>query len=296
MRTRDCLLALAIFSALLALSACDCVSAEDGEIKAEAALPLLPFDLPLFPTDLKMDGLVDSIQEEVSGAGFLSDSFIGDFLDDVEEGLEEASLEILQPGTLSTPVNDQITDTFQEWVEVTRVGVNFSVANDTDAWVAVPIEFKLYLGDGELVDAWDDAATIPFAEADNQDGSFIVKPGEQIDLTIDNVPALVDALNSAATFGIGYKAIYRMADFGNGADLWAFLDKFGLCLLGLFTGYDVGDCPGVEEMLGWHLTIKKFELEIEAKSDLDIPEIPGCEDFAKEYDLDLLGEACPVEE
>jgi hypothetical protein len=272
---------------------CDNLGVSNGNIVGKATLPLLPIDLPIYPTDVTLDGLVGSVKDNLGLAGsLLSNNYIQGFLDEVEAKLKKASIEILQPGTLSGAVGDQVAETFQTYVQVTRVGVN--IANDTNEWVSVPVEFKLYLGDGDLVDAWSEDAVIPFADPQVNDGQFIVKPGESIDLSIDNVQQLVDTLNNSKKFGIGYKALYRMADFENGADVVAFLEKFGVCLVEGLIADDTSQCPSVEQMIGWHLTVKKFELVIEAQSDLHIPEIPGCTQFAQEYKLDLLKQACPT--
>lgn len=274
----------------------DGVSFDDG-IQGQVTLPLLPIDLPIYPTDVTLDGLVDYVEDELDdlGMGWLFDNDdILDFMDDVEKKLRDASLEILQPGVLSVAIDNQITETIRDYVTVTRVGVNFSFANDTDKWVDVPVEFQLFLGDGALAEDWDAAVMIPFVDPRvDADGNFIVAPGETIDLSIENVPHLVDALNESASIGIGYKAIYRMADVNNDADPIEAMQEFGLCLVeGLIAG-TTKNCPDVEELLGWHLTMKQFELVIEAEADLEIPEIPGCDEFAEEYDLDLLADACP---
>lgn len=277
----------------------DGVTVEDGEIKGQATLPLLPIDIPIFPTDVTLDGLVDSVQSELDDQDIPdwlqpSEGAIQDFFDDVEKKLRNASIEILQPGVLSVAVDEQIADSVRDYVKVTQVGVNFKVSNDTDVWVSVPVEFQLFLGDGEKAEAWDASAMIPFADPRvDEDGQFIVKPGETIDLSIKNVPNLVDAINNSYSIGIGYKALYRMADFDNGANWKEILDKFGLCLIeGLLTG-STSQCPSVEELLQWHLTVKKFELVIKAESDFNIPEIPGCTEFADEFNLDYLKDACP---
>ncbi|MDP8257481.1 MAG: hypothetical protein P9M14_17180 [Candidatus Alcyoniella australis] len=218
---------------------------------------------------------------------------VEDFFDDVEQRLRAASLEILQPGVLSVAVDNRVTDVLRDYIEVTRVGVNFAFTNQTDVWVSVPVEFKLYLGDGELAEAWDESVSIPFADERVDDGQFIVAPGESIELSIDNVPHLVDALNNSSTIGIGYKGLYRMADFSNGANLKEIVNEFGLCLVQGLIANDTSNCPGIEEMINWHLRLERFDLVIEAQSDFDVPDLPGCDEFADEYGLDLLGDACP---
>jgi len=274
----------------------DNISVNDGNVSGQATLPLLPIDLPIYPTDVTLDGLADSVKQglEDIGMGWMFDNdSVQSFFDDVEKRLRNASIEILQPGVLSVAIDNQITDTIRDYVQVTKVGVNFGFSNDTDEWVSVPVEFKLYLGDGKLAEAWDESVTIPFQDERVHDGQFIVKPGEKIELSIDNVPHLVDALNNSTSIGVGYKALYRMADFDNGASLTEIMDKFGLCLIQGFISNDTSQCPSVNELIGWHLTLTKFELVISAESKLDIPEIPGCKDFANQYNLDLLKNACP---
>jgi len=276
----------------------DGVSYDDGALTAKVTLPLLPIDLPILPTDVTLDGLVESVEEAIEDYfGPLlvpSEGYIADFLEKVEKKLAEASLEILQFGVLSASIDSTITDVIRAGVEVTAVGVNFAFENTTNEWVDVPVEFQLFLGDGELAEAWDESVMIPFADPRvDEDGNFIVEPGETIDLSIENVPHLVEALNESDSIGIGYKALYRMADVENGADPIEAIEEFGVCLLsGLIAGSTKG-CPDVEELLQWHLTLTKFELVITAKAELEIPEIPGCDEFAENYNLDLLAEACP---
>jgi hypothetical protein len=276
----------------------DGLTIEDGQLKGQATLPLLPIDLPIFPTDVTLDGLQDTIEDELDDLlGWLNiydNDDIEDFFEDVEKQVREASLEILQPGVLSVQVDNMVTETVRDYMEVTQVGVNFSFSNDTDKWVSVPVEFQLYLGDGALAEDWDASVMIPFVDPRvDENGIFVVAPGETIDLSIENVPHLVDALNESASIGIGYKALYRMADFNNGVDEKEVIEEFGLCLVeGLVAG-STSSCPSVSELLGWHLTLSKFELVISAESEITLPDIPGCSEVADFLNLDLLKEACP---
>lgn len=295
------MITMVIFIGALALSFLSCDDGGGGGgngLSATVTLPLLPIDLPILPTDVTLDGMVESIEEAIEDAlgswAVPSEGAISDFIEEVEEKLAEASLEILQFGVLSASIDSIITDVIRAGVKVTEVGVNFEFENTTDTWVDVPVEFQLYLGDGELAEAWDESVMIPFADPRvDEDGKFIVAPGETIDLSVENVPHLVDALNNSDSIGIGYKALYRLADMENGADPIEAIKEFGVCLIsGLIAGNTSG-CPDVEELLQWHLTLKKFELVITAEANLEIPEIPGCDEFASEYNLDLLQEACP---
>ncbi|MCZ7582427.1 MAG: hypothetical protein M5R36_03325 [Deltaproteobacteria bacterium] len=190
-------------------------------------------------------------------------------------------------------MQDQIADTFNEFVEVTRVGVNFEIENETESYVAVPTEFKLFLGEGEAAEDWDDSVTIPFEDDRVENGQFIVEPGENIALSIENVDHLVTALNDLTSIGVGYQSPYRMADTGHGADIPGAIQEFGLCILEVLATNSFSSCPEPSELLGWHLTLKKFELVIEAEADLEIPEIPECSEFAETVGLDLLEDACP---
>lgn len=279
--------------------ACDDVDLKDGDLSGTATLPLLPFDLPIFPTDVTLDGLASGITNMINEynpfpVGDVSEDDVQDVLDTLGVDLAEMSAEILQPGVLSVAVDDQIADTFQTFVSVTNVGVNFTFANDTDVWVPSPVEFQLFMGDGDKAEAWDEDVMIPFADPRvDEDGKFIVEPGEEIELSIDNVPHLVEALNNSNKFGIGYKAIYRPGDEANGADIDIFIEKFGFCIASQAFGVDLGECPDISDLIKWHLTLKKFELVISAETDFNIPEIPGCEEFADEYDLPTLKDACP---
>ncbi|MDP8224779.1 MAG: hypothetical protein P9L99_15580 [Candidatus Lernaella stagnicola] len=289
------------FAIVISCGAGDGVSLEDGEIKGQATIPLLPIDLPIFPTEVNLSGLVGYVEDALDDLGvpdllqaILDEDDIRDVLDVVENKLEGASLKILDPGVLSFSIDSTITDIVRDYVVVTEVGVTFGFRNQTDVYVDVPVEFQLFLGDGKLAKAWDGAVMIPFVdERVDEDGKFIVSPGEEIELEIPNVPHLVEALNESMSIGIGYKAKYRMADVGNGADPVEAVTEFGLCIAeGLISG-STENCPDIEELLNWHLALTKFELRVKAESDLDIPEIPGCEEFADEFGLDDLKKACP---
>jgi hypothetical protein len=316
MKTRSLLVVAAGLLALLFFLSCgegDGCSVKNGELSGQATLPLVPIDLPMYPTDITLDGVAESAQSAIED--YLSDfpfipfdatmNLVNSALGYVASLIKDASVEILQPGVLSVSVDNQITQTIRDYVKVKRVGVNFEVANDTDKYISAPVEYQLFLGDGALAEKWDPSAMIPFADPRvDEDGKFVVEPGETISLKIDNVPELVDALNNATTIGVGYKSIYRMADLDNGADVPAFIDKFLLCIISKLPGISdfldllgIGDgsCPSAEDLIGWHLTVKKFELVIKAESNLDIPPIPGCKEFADEQSLDLLAEACPEE-
>jgi hypothetical protein len=159
----------------------------------------------------------------------------------------------------------------------------------------MPVQFELYLGDGELVKNWDPSVMILFDDTAHRqsDNSFIFKPGEDVTLTLDSVPQLVDALNNSTSIGVAYKAIYRIADVENGADVEGFLDKFLLCIVDEATGLTLGSCPSLSELVGWHFTFKQFNLTIAASANLTIPPIPGCAAFAQQYNLPNLAGACP---
>lgn len=282
-------------SAAVMATGCEDVSVEDG-LSGTGNLPLVPFDLPVFPTDITMEGLeseLEDLVDEYDVFGFFDEDDIADAEEWLAEQMEEASLEILQPGVLSVSADNKIAESIRDVVTVTNVGVRFEVTNNTDAWVAVPIEFQLFLGDGEAAEAWDESVLIPFADPRvDEDGKFIIEPGESLDLEIDSVPHLVTALNESDSIGIGYKAIYRVADADNGADIPGVINKFGLCIAGKVVGLDIGDCPGIDELIDWHLTVNKFELSISAEADFEIPDLEDCSEFADEFGLDNLKEAC----
>lgn len=288
---------LLLLAALLAFAAaCDDVDVSEDGIGATGTLPLVPFNLPFYPSDVTLDGLDSSLEDLADdyGVGWLFDNdSVAGAMEDVEDELRDASLEILQPGVLSVSADNQIAESIRGVVEVTKVGVNFEVSNDTEEMAAVPVEFQIFMGDGELAEAWDESVMIPFSDPRvDEDGKFIVEPGESIELSIDNVPHLVDALNESESFGVGYKSIYRVGDAEHGADLGAVIDVFGLCILSQFIGVIDGDCPSLEELVAWHLTVKKFELVISAEADWEIPSIEECSEFADEFGLDYLAEAC----
>jgi hypothetical protein len=273
---------------------------EDG---ATVTVPLLPVGLPLLPTDVTLDGLVSYVEDFVDDNnldffGLLDNDDIRDFLDDVEDRLRKASLEALQPGVLSGGVNNSFLSLVSDFVKITNVGMTFAFRNETDAWVDVPVEFQLFAGNGDLAEAWDESVMIPFVdERVDEDGQFIVKPGESIELTVESIPQLADALNAAladgAPLGIGYKALYRMADVENDADPVEAIKEFGPCLIsGLLSGSTSG-CPDIEELLGWHLTIEKFEVHLTVDADFDLGDLPSCDEFTSSLGLDDLNEACP---
>ena len=297
--------ALCLISTLIAI-ACESLEAEteDGDlvIKAETSpIPLLPTDLPIYPTDLTLEGMAESVMDELEDWGvpswLIDEDDVEDAVDELEDMLKEASLEILQPGVLSVSVENRVTEIIRQNVEVTEVGVNFTISNETDKFIPAPTEFILFLGDGELAEKWDESVSIPFADERVEDGQFVIKPGEEIELSIENVDHLVEMLNEAKTVGIGYKNLYRLADTKNGADLEALVDEFGWCVAylsgyGEYVGADKSDCPKPEDLVGWHLTVKKLEFIITAESRIELPDIPSCSDFADEAGLDILGEAC----
>jgi hypothetical protein len=292
------LTALALLTGGLIITSCgdgDGIDFEDG-LSGQVTIPLLPFDLPIFPTDVTLDGLVDTVMDFLDDElGFLftgDEDDIEDLLEDIEERLRDASLEILNPGVLSVAIDNKITDAITDLVKVTRVGVNFEIGNETDDFVSVPTEFKLYLGEASLAETWSESATIPFADDRVDNGQFVLEPGDTIDLSIENVPHLVDALNNLSAIGLGYKSLYRAADTSNGADSIGMLKEFGLCLLGAYAG-SFSQCPSPSELLGWKTSIKKFELVIEAEADFDIPDLEDCSEFADQFGLDLLADACP---
>ncbi|MDP8257482.1 MAG: hypothetical protein P9M14_17185 [Candidatus Alcyoniella australis] len=66
-------LVAAILSLLVILScgAGDGCSAEDGNLKVRVTLPLLPIDLPIFPTDVTLEGLEDWVGDELDDLGWV---------------------------------------------------------------------------------------------------------------------------------------------------------------------------------------------------------------------------------
>ncbi|MCB1152009.1 MAG: hypothetical protein H6684_00680 [Deltaproteobacteria bacterium] len=315
MRTDKHLLPLAILvvaaTATLLFGAISCgdsdsLDFEDGKLKAGVTIPLLPIDLPILPTDVTLAGAADSITKEAEDrfGVDISSTKMEEVSEDVEDDLRDASLEVLQPGVLSVAVNDRISEIIRGVVSVTRVGVNFGFKNNTDTYVATPVQFKLFLGDGEEAEAFDEAVSIPFADPQvDEDGQFVVPPGEEIELSIENVPHLVSAINDSATIGVGYQSIYKVADTEEGADIEALVTEFGCCLAKAATSGIVGGivdalcsadtCPGADELLNWNLALTKFEIEVEAESDLDVPDLEDCADFASSLGLDEVADACP---
>jgi len=291
-----------ILAALLLMFACgegDGVNFDPstGALTGQATLPLLPLSLPVFPTEVNLDGLTDSFMDFVGDYdpfGLVSSGDVDEALSQVEKKLEQASLQILQPGVLSISIDNVITDAIRDNVKVTGVKVNFKFTNKTDVWVDVPVEFQLFLGDGDKAKQWDPSVMIPFVDDRvNPDGTFIVKPGETVEMSTDNIQQLVDALNNSDSIGVGYKAKYRMADVANGARIDKVVSHFGLCVVALILGIgDTSSCPSIEELLNWHLSFDKFELVINAESDIDIPDIPMCSEFADNFGLDDLKQAC----
>lgn len=266
---------------------------------ASVEVPIVPISLPVYPTDISAEGLADSLSGEMDRLeipSYLqpSKSTIQGGARDLEDKLKDASVEILQPGVLSISVKNQVTDLIRQGIEVTKVGVKIEVANDTPIMAACPVEFKIYLGDAAKAEKWDESVSIQFVDDKVTDGVFVVEPGKTVALEIDDVPHIADALNNSAAIGIGYKAIYRMADSAAGADVQKEAEVFGECILALcdvpFTS--TGSCPSASQLVGWHLTLKKFALVISAKAKFDVPKIPSCKEFAEAQKLDLLGKEC----
>jgi hypothetical protein len=288
----------ALTCALFALGSCDWLREVEDGVTAE--VPVVPVDLPIYPTDISLEGFAASIAVELDDWGIPdwaqpSQSTIQDGVDSLEGKLKDASIEILQPGVLSVSVKNQVTDLIRQGIEVTKVGVKLKISNDTKEMAACPAEFKIYLGEASKAEKWDESVSIEFADPKVSDGAFIVKPGETVSLELDDVPHIADALNNAASIGIGYKAIYRMTDTKNGADVSKEAEVFGKCVLALsgVPGFDTDSCPSASELVGWHLTVHSLAFVITAKARFDVPDIASCTEFADSQDLALLGKACP---
>ena len=264
---------------------------QDGKL----VIPLLPIDLPIFPTDVTLDGLTDSVTDAIDdyGMSWLIDTKeVQDFIAQIEKRVRKASLEILQPGVLSIAVDNKITNTLRDIVNITSVGINLEIANDTNDYVAVPSEFKLYVGDSAAAEDFSDSVSIKFVADDVDNGQFILAPGESRDLSVDNIPHLVDALNNASSIGMGYKSLYRTADTSNGADLPDMWKEFGMCIVnGLISG-STSSCPDAKDLIGWHLTVKKLELVFDGEAVFDPEKLLSCDGFAAQFDLPLLSDAC----
>jgi len=270
----------------------------NGHLTGGVTLPLLPLSLPVYPTDISMDGMVPSVETAASSIPLVGDLLTSGLAQEgltyVENLVDKASLQILQPGPLTAQIQSQITQTIRNNVKVTNVGVTLELSNDTAGYIAVPVQFELYLGDGNLVKNWDPSVMILFDDTAHRqsDNSFIFKPGESVTLTLSSVPQLVEALNNSTSIGLAYKAIYRVADADNGADISGFLDKFLLCIVDEALDLSLGSCPNISQLLGWHFTFKQFYLTIDAESSLSIPPIPGCKAFANSNNLPNLANAC----
>lgn len=288
--------AIVLFVILLFLPLLSCDRLIDS---GTVEVPIVPISLPIYPTDISAEGLADSVAGEMDGLeipSYLqpSKSKIQGGTRDLEDKLKDASVEILQPGVLSISVKSQVTDLIRQGIEVTRVGVKIEIANDTPIMAACPVEFKIYLGDAAKAEAWDESVSIQFADEKVKDGVFVVEPGRTVALEINDVPHIADALNNAAAIGVGYKAIYRMADADAGADVQKEAGVFGECVLALcgVPLLSTDSCPSASQLIGWHLTLKKFALVISAKAKFDVPKIPTCKEFADAQKLDLLGKEC----
>ncbi|MBI5528707.1 MAG: hypothetical protein HY897_20445 [Deltaproteobacteria bacterium] len=288
----------ALAGIVFALGSCDFMREVEEGVTAE--VPVVPVDLPIYPTDISLQGFAESIASELDDWGVPewlkpSESTIQSGVDSLEDKLKAASVEILQPGVLSVSVKNQVTDLIRQGIEFTKVGVKLEISNDTKEMAACPAEFKIYLGEASLAESWDESVSIEFADPKVSDGAFIVKPGETVSLSIDDVPHIAAALNNAASIGIGYKAIYRMTDTKNGADVGAETDVFGKCVLALSTdlGFSTDSCPSASELVGWHLTVHSLSFVITAKARFDVPDMASCKEFADSQDLGLLGGACP---
>ena len=210
--------------ALATLSGVACENLQNG-LKGSAKVPLLPLSLPIFPTNLTLSGLtsslkarVDSLVPSVSVLGFsaslsslLDTSILNSATSTLEGQLKSASLQILQPGTLSATVEGQLTDFLRNAITVSKVGINMQLQNNTQEFVKTPSQYKLFLGDGEKLkgDNFDESTSVPFEESptsvtgtettttstastttSENKGEFIVKPGDTLDVSLENVPRI----------------------------------------------------------------------------------------------------------
>ncbi len=288
---------------------------EDNKVtvETEATVPILPLDLPVYPTEVTLDGLTPSIKKWLEGknvpASIIPDKLLDEGISKLGKTLEEATSEILQPGALSGAFNNQIKSF--EKVEVSKVGVRIVLSNSTKAMAATPTVFKLFLGEGSKTESFDETVLIPFKNEDPEITDIIIKPdGEKQTLVVDDVPHLKKLLNEflkggkEVSFGVGYQAVYRMADIENGADVEKESQVFGKCVAALagvpsipfVIDFDKEkDCPSLSELLKWHFTIHKLEFDIKVKAEVfEVPKIPNCEEYSKQEGLDMLKEACDL--
>ncbi|MCG3175023.1 MAG: hypothetical protein GMKNLPBB_03357 [Myxococcota bacterium] len=283
---------------------------EDGGVTAPAVettftIPLLPVDLPIYPTDLTASGLADSVAGQLGALGVpaIAQGAVRPLLDSgvsaLESKLKQASLEILQPGVLSADVGGRFAALAREQVQITRVVMTMVLANETKELVSTPTEFRLYAGEAKLAEAWDESTAIGFValRPGGASGAMVIAPGELVTVTAGDIPHLTKALNGASSLGVGYKNLYRVVDTGNGADAVGAAKVFGPCVLALSNvpGFDAAkDCPPPDRLAAWKLTMKKFEVAITAKKSIELPPVPSCREFAAKYKLDVLAKACPA--
>lgn len=209
---------------------------EDGSktvsVISSAVVPILPINLPIYPTSLTLAGLADSVhaKTETYIDNFI-DSDISSFLkpvivaaakqaigkeaiqtgvDSLESALADISSSILSPGTLSTSVKNQIGSL--DNVEITKVGMKMKLKNSTSQYVAVPARFRLFLGNKTEVeeksedvaidlnkDVANDTKTETGSASEGtltEDKYKLVKPdGISEAFEIENIPHLVVLLN-----------------------------------------------------------------------------------------------------
>ncbi len=260
-------------------------------------IPLLPPGFPVYPTSFSTESLGPVVEQALADVTFRSGlSKVGDdlcidlVLEDVclEDLLNNAAfnaiddaiisevpqigdwveryaigqLDFSNPAPLSAGINEQLGRTFRGAVTFDEVKLKMTVTNRTaDLW-AVPIAFRLYVGNGESVNnksalVTDGSAT----DSDSQPLTFFLQPGESRTIETENLAHLVDALNEVRTLSIDYDANIEVAEVDPAS--------FGQWL-GASKADDDGN--GVADALSrWGLVFDEFKIDISGRGEVEIP-------------------------
>lgn len=308
---------LLILPSLVTFFACDQVKDvvlkpdKNGNIVVSTSVevPLLPIDLPVFPTALTMDGMGDNIEGWLQSKGvpsvFIVDSLLNNAEVQLAAHLEKATASILQPGSLSSSVQEIVVS--MDRVEIEEAGLEIELSNDTAELVSVPAAFEFYLGEQDLVNEFSKETRIPFEREDVDENSYpVIRPGEKnIKLKVESIPYLVENLNQflqgkSVQWGMGYRNIYRMVDTTRGAEPQKAVSVFGKCSVALagipqiiYPTDKEKDCPQAAALTKWRLTVHSFKLLLKVNAKIfEIPKVLSCEEYAKKEGLINLEKAC----
>lgn len=186
-----------------------------GSFEVEA-IPILPKGFPLFPKSLyagdmsDLEDEVDDIVDEITDIGFIDiPSSVTDPLEDLLKWAFAERHPFYDPGPLSVALNQQIASIFKNTITITEASLKIEIANNTDDFWGVPIDFSLYMGDAENVYSKTGGragALVRTDESDECNCTFHLEPGETKEVTTENLEGLVNALNDLHSIAVDYDA------------------------------------------------------------------------------------------